>query len=51
MALYVVPLDVVSFDSFGAMITSEIFISVFIDLTPNKTKPNNLTPNELKTLN
>ena len=40
MALDVVSQDLVSFDSFGAMITSVIFISVFIDLTSNLTKPN-----------
>jgi len=39
MALDIVSLDIVSFDSFGAMITSVIFIRVFIDLTPNTSKP------------
>ena len=35
MALDIVSLDIVSFDSFDAMMTSVIFIAVFIDLTPN----------------
>ena len=39
MALDVVILDVVSLDSFDATMTSVIFISVFIDLTPYTTKP------------
>jgi hypothetical protein len=34
-----VALDTVSLDSFDAMMTSVIFILVFIDLTPNYTKP------------
>jgi hypothetical protein len=34
MALDIVSLDIVSFDSFDALITSVIFIRVFIDLTP-----------------
>ena len=32
--LYVVPQDVVSFDLFGATMSSVIFILLFIDLTP-----------------
>jgi len=36
-----VALDLVSLDSFDAMMTSVIFIRVFIDLTPNTSKPNN----------
>jgi hypothetical protein len=34
MVLDIVSLDIVSFDCFDAMITSVIFIAVFIDLTP-----------------
>ena len=51
MALDIVALDIVSFDSFGAMITSDIFISVFIDLTPYTTKPYTLNTLHLKHLN
>ena len=39
MALDVVALDPVSLESFDAMSNSVIFIQVFIDLTPNYTKP------------
>jgi hypothetical protein len=39
MALDVVALDPVSLDSFDAMITSVIFIRVFIVLTPYRTNP------------
>ena len=39
MALDVVALDVVSSDLIGTK-SSEIFIRVFIGLTPNLTKPN-----------
>ena len=39
MALDVVALDVVSSIFFGVVNNSEIFIRVFIDLTPNTTKP------------
>ena len=40
MALDVVALDVVSFDSVGTLMNSDIFIRVFIVLTPNTSKPN-----------
>ena len=39
MALDIVSLDIVSFDSFGTRVISVIFIRVFIDLTPNTSKP------------